>query len=98
VVDPCDRPVTEARLDTQSRIVFISAADFSAEVGARRIDRAREGFREPAAAATPGDPPLRDGEVWVSAGPVSVAGHLTIPEHPVGVVVFAHGCDRKPLA
>ena len=62
------------------------------------LDRAREGFPEPAAAATPGDPPIRDEEVRVSAGPVSVAGHLTIPEHPVGVVVFAYGCDRKPLA
>ncbi len=35
--------------------------------------------------------PLRDEEVRVAAGPVSVAGHLTIPEHPTGVVVFAHG-------
>lgn len=25
------------------------------------------------------------------AGPVSVAGHLTIPENPRGIVVFAHG-------
>ncbi|MGO8935815.1 MAG: phosphoribosyltransferase family protein [Mycobacterium sp.] len=55
------------------------------------LDRAREAFREPAAAATSDDPPIRDEEVRVSAGPVSVAGHLTIPEHPVGVVVFAHG-------
>ncbi len=55
------------------------------------LDRAREGFREPAAADTPGDPPLRDEEVRVSVGPVSVAGHLTIPERPVGIVVFAHG-------
>ncbi len=37
------------------------------------------------------DPPMRDEEIQVSAGPVVVAGHLTIPEHPVGVVVFAHG-------
>ncbi|CAN5853801.1 phosphoribosyltransferase family protein [soil metagenome] len=37
------------------------------------------------------DPPLRDEEVEVTAGPVKVAGHLTIPEHPRGVVVFAHG-------
>jgi putative phosphoribosyl transferase len=33
----------------------------------------------------------RDEEIKVAAGPVSVAGHLTIPEHPKGVVVFAHG-------
>jgi putative phosphoribosyl transferase len=55
------------------------------------LDRARNGFREPAAAATSADPPIRDEEVRVTAGPVSVAGHLTIPEHPVGIVIFAHG-------
>lgn len=55
------------------------------------LDRAREGFRKPEVTATVGDPPIRDEEVRVSAGPVSVAGHLTIPEQPVGVVVFAHG-------
>ena len=54
------------------------------------LDRAREGFRAPAA-ATSGDPPIRDEEVRVITGPVSLAGHLMIPEHPVGVVVFAHG-------
>ena len=45
----------------------------------------------PGAPASAGDPPLRDEEVWVKAGPVTVAGHLTIPERPCGVVVFAHG-------
>jgi putative phosphoribosyl transferase len=55
------------------------------------LDRAREAFREPEAADTPGDPPIRDEEVRVCAGPVSLAGHLTVPEQPVGVVVFAHG-------
>lgn len=35
--------------------------------------------------------PLRDEEVRVTAGPVCVAGHLTIPERPTGIVVFAHG-------
>jgi putative phosphoribosyl transferase len=55
------------------------------------LDRARTDFREPTAAAPADDPPIRDEEVRVSAGPVSVAGHLTIPERPVGIVVFAHG-------
>src|SRR5258705_7813504 len=35
VVDLCDRPVAEARRDTQSPVVLVSAADFSAEIGAR---------------------------------------------------------------
>ena len=54
------------------------------------LDRARDGFAE-AASAGAVDPPLRDEEVTVAAGPVTVAGHLTIPEHPTGIVVFAHG-------
>ncbi|OBH02145.1 hydrolase [Mycobacterium sp. E2699] len=33
----------------------------------------------------------RDEEIQVSTGPVSVAGHLVIPEHPKGVIAFAHG-------
>lgn len=55
------------------------------------LDRARAGFAETTGAGTAGDPPLRDEEVGVSAGPVSVAGYLAIPERPVGMVVFAHG-------
>jgi dienelactone hydrolase len=34
---------------------------------------------------------LRDQEVEVVAGPVSVAGHLTIPVNAKGIVLFAHG-------
>ncbi len=37
------------------------------------------------------DAPLRDEEVLVAAGPVSVAGQLTIPENAKGIVIFAHG-------
>jgi len=55
------------------------------------LDRAREGFPDPAAAGAADDPPLRDEEVRLAAGRVVVAGHLTIPEKPIGVVVFAHG-------
>jgi predicted phosphoribosyltransferase/dienelactone hydrolase len=55
------------------------------------LERARDGFRDVVAKATEADPPLRDEEVEVTAGAVSVAGHLTIPEHPTGIVVFAHG-------
>ncbi len=32
-----------------------------------------------------------DEEVAVATGPVTVSGHLTMPEHPTGIVVFAHG-------
>ncbi len=34
---------------------------------------------------------LRDDEVMVEAAGAVVAGHLTVPEQPRGIVVFAHG-------
>ncbi|HTH92626.1 phosphoribosyltransferase family protein [Mycobacterium sp.] len=55
------------------------------------LDRARGGFRDVLAGGSAADPPLRDEEVEVVAGPVSVAGHLTIPKQSTGIVVFAHG-------
>ena len=55
------------------------------------LDVARNGYGKPASAGTLDDPPLRDEEVRMTVGQAWVAGHLTIPEHPVGMVVFAHG-------
>ncbi|WP_228000271.1 phosphoribosyltransferase [Nocardia australiensis] len=52
----------------------------------------RAGDGVPAPLEVPaGDPLLRDDEVRVVAGKVELAGHLTIPEDPIGLVVFAHG-------
>ena len=73
-------------------------ADFSATTDAEVLDcldRARApGEKSPDAcprAAAQDDPPLRDDEVVVSAGRVALEGHLTIPERPLGLVLFAHG-------
>jgi putative phosphoribosyl transferase len=44
-----------------------------------------------AAAVAADDPPRCDEEVTVAAGSVRLGGHLTVPEQPTGVVVFAHG-------
>lgn len=41
--------------------------------------------------ATPLDAPIRDVEVSVSAGTVSLAGHLVIPCGATGTVIFVHG-------
>lgn len=38
-----------------------------------------------------GDPPARDEDVEVLAGTARLGGHLTLPERPLGVVIFAHG-------
>ena len=37
------------------------------------------------------DPPARDEDVEVTAGAVGLAGHLAVPEHCSGTVVFVHG-------
>lgn len=41
--------------------------------------------------AEPDDPPLRNEPVRVITGGVALDGYLTVPEHPLGLVVFAHG-------
>ena len=46
---------------------------------------------EPPWASASADPPVRDEEVEVVVGPARLAGHLTVPEHPLGLVVFVHG-------
>jgi putative phosphoribosyl transferase len=55
------------------------------------LDAAGDGSRDVVTSGVDADPPLRDEEVQVTAGLVSVAGHLTIPEQPTGIVVFAQG-------
>jgi putative phosphoribosyl transferase len=42
-------------------------------------------------ASAPAGSPVRDDEVEVVAGSVRLAGHLTVPEGALGVVVFVHG-------
>ncbi len=66
-------------------------ADFSQvpdDVVVSYLERAER--RVPAAGAVD-DPPGRSEEVWVDAGPVRLAGHLELPAHAVGIVVFVHG-------
>ena len=83
-------------LRTHARFVavgqwYLDFAQVSDEQVAGLLRQAVDGFREPVPTGAPDDPPERDGEVSVPVGRVSLAGHLTIPEHPVGMVVFAHG-------
>jgi putative phosphoribosyl transferase len=72
-------------------------ADFSQTADEDVVDCLDRHATAPAVAAAAGtptaaaDPPGRDEEVEVQAGPVPLAGHLTLPEHVAGVVVFAHG-------
>jgi len=72
-------------------------ADFSQTADEDVVDCLDRHATAPAVAAAAGtptaaaDPPGRDEEVEVQAGPVRLAGHLTLPERLAGVVVFAHG-------
>ncbi|WP_016881405.1 MULTISPECIES: alpha/beta family hydrolase [unclassified Rhodococcus (in: high G+C Gram-positive bacteria)] len=74
----------------QGYYVFSQTTD---EEVAALLHRARRGFREPAATAPHigDDSPIRDDDVEVTAGRVRCLGHLTIPQNPIGIVVFAHG-------
>jgi putative phosphoribosyl transferase len=69
-------------------------ADFSQTTDDEVIACLERGHPPVVAVTAPGqadDPPVRDEEVNVQAGPVRLGGHLTVPEAAVGVVVFAHG-------
>ena len=48
-------------------------------------------LRRPAPAPAAQVPTPRDEDVVTDAGPDGLPGHLTVPEHAVGLVVFAHG-------
>ena len=78
-------------------------ADFSQTSDAEVVDCLERAHLDGWVAAAPGsgppsplepsplDPPVFDHEVGVLAGRVRLAGHLTVPEEPLGIVVFAHG-------
>lgn len=55
------------------------------------LRRARERSQHGALADSAADRPERDSDVEITAGAVRLAGHLTLPARPQGVVVFAHG-------
>ncbi len=46
------------------------------------LGQARDGFPDVGTSDSDASPTVHDKEVELSAGPVSVAGHLTTPEHP----------------
>ena len=102
---PACSPRTAASLrhEVDELVVLETPADFAA-VGQVYADfrptedadviellrRSAEAVPEPAAGAV-AHTPVRDGKVEVVAGRVRLAGHLTVPEHPLGLVVFVHG-------
>ena len=57
----------------------------------RLLERARSHDASVPPGGVTNDPVNRDEEVAVDAGPVRLAGHLTIPDRARAVVVFAHG-------
>lgn len=55
------------------------------------LERANRAARPLGSGALPDDSPVRDEDVIVRAGAVRLPGHLTVPERPAGIVLFAHG-------
>ena len=85
-------------LDTPEPFIAIGQfyADFTQTSDDEVVACLREAARPapaPTAPASPAtdDPLARDEEVEVPAGPVRLAGHLTLPDRATGIVVFAHG-------
>lgn len=71
---------------------YLDFAQVSDDEVAELLRQAGEGVREPMPSGAPvDDPPARDEEVTVPVGALSLAGHLTVPDNPVGMVVFVHG-------
>jgi putative phosphoribosyl transferase len=66
-------------------------ADFAQTSDAEVVDLLDRSRRSQSTARPPAGPPVRDEEVEVHAGPIALAGHLTVPEDSTGIVVFAHG-------
>jgi putative phosphoribosyl transferase len=69
--------------------------DFTPTSDAEVVALLQRAALRPAAPTEPSmaeaDPPLRDEDVEVPIGPGRLSGHLTVPESPRGLVVFAHG-------
>ncbi len=61
------------------------------EVVACLREASRPGPAVAASSTATGDPPPRDEDLEVQAGPIRLAGHLTVPDLATGLVVFAHG-------
>lgn len=85
-------------LDTPEQFWAIGQfyADFSPTSDDEVVDcLERAAGRVPAIAGAPArepeDPPSRDEEIEVLAGPIRLGGHLTLPDEATGLVVFAHG-------
>jgi putative phosphoribosyl transferase len=70
-------------------------ADFTQTSDAEVVDLLARAVVPPSANASrpsvAAEPPVRDEDVELAAGPVRLAGHLTVPEEALGVVLFAHG-------
>ncbi|MGZ4544362.1 MAG: phosphoribosyltransferase family protein [Blastococcus sp.] len=72
---------------------FVAVGQFYADFRATQDDEVVELLERAARPAEDAvdEPPPRDEEVGVTAGAVRLAGHLTVPRHARGLVVFAHG-------
>ena len=93
------RPEVDELVVLESSPDFVAVGqayeDFRPTTDEEVVELLRRSTRpEPSAAAADASAavrPGRDEDVEVEAGPVRLAGRLTVPEHPLGLVVFVHG-------
>lgn len=84
--------VTTPKLFSAVGELYVHFPQTSDEEVVRCLERAAAHLsRSEEVVAGADDPPLRDEEVEVRAGAVTLAGRLVLPERPIGAVVFAHG-------
>ena len=85
-------PTTVARdfADLADEVVAVYVGEFGG-IGEFYEDFSQVPDEQVSALLARTDPAVYDEEVSVSAGPVTLAGHLTVPAAASGVVLFAHG-------
>jgi putative phosphoribosyl transferase len=70
---------------------FMAIGQFYSDFGQTSDDEVVACLRQTATALLDATAPVHDGEVDVQAAATRLPGHLTIPHHAKGLVVFAHG-------
>ncbi|WP_100498949.1 phosphoribosyltransferase family protein [Geodermatophilus chilensis] len=84
-------PTVDGVVCLESPQRFTAVGQAYADFRATDEEEVRALLGRPAPAPPAGSPTPRDEDVVADAGPEGLPGHLSVPEHADGLVVFAHG-------